>query len=125
MAFNVPGTPPVNSTAGRETDPSTSVLMAELDSTNLKSNRGGIYEVQIWLGCSTVGDFVFEHCTSTGLGSSAIVDQTFYRVSPNLTPQYRRKVDLGPGDRMRVRMATELTGSQTAEAKLQAEELDG
>ena len=123
MAFFVPGTPPINSTYARATDPSTSDLLAELDSSNFGSTRGGIYAVHIWAGCSTVGDFVVEQCLSTGLGSTAIRDRHLIRVSPNLTPQYTRVYKLEPGDRIRVRPETAITGTQTAEAKLQAQEI--
>lgn len=124
MATFAAYSPPVNSTAGQATDPSTSDIVAELDSTQLHTvNHTQLYDVKVWLGCSTVGDFVLEHCLSTGLGSTAIRETTFLRVSPNLTPQYVKRFSLERGDRIRVRVATAITGSQTAEAKLSAEAL--
>lgn len=123
MAFYLPGTPPVNSTGARLTDPSTSDLLAELDSSNFGSTRGGIYILSVWAGCSTVADLVLEQCLSTGLGSSAIREYTYLRVSPNLTPQYLKAFKLEPGDRIRVRPATAITGTQTCEVKLQAQEI--
>lgn len=123
MAFFLPGTPPINSTAGQDTDPSTSAILAELDSTNFGSTRGGIYHVSVWAGCSTVAELDLEHCLSTGLGSSAIREHTILRVSPNLTPQYVKVFKLEPGDRIRVRPRVAITGTQTAEVKLQAQEI--
>lgn len=123
MSFFVPGTPPISSTGARETDPSTTTILAELDSTNFGSTRGGVYSVQLWVGCSTVADLVWEHCLSTGFGSTAVRETTYIRVSPNLTPQYIKKFKLEPHDRIRVRPAVEITGTQTCEAKLQAEEI--
>lgn len=123
MSFFVPGAPPVNSTSGQLTDPSTSVICAELDSSNFLSTRGGIYSVQMWCGCSTVAEFWLEHCVSTGLGSSAIAERTIVRVSANQTPQYIKKFKLANNDRIRVRVGVAITGTQTAEVKLQAEEI--
>lgn len=123
MAFFLPGTPPINSTAGQATDPSTSDILAELDSTNFGSTRDGIYHVSVYPGCSTVATLWLEHCLSTGLGSTAIRERTLLRVSPNLTPQYVKVFKLQRGDRIRVRPETAISGTQTCEVKLHAQEI--
>lgn len=123
MAFYLPGTPPINSTGTRQTDPSTSVILAEIDSTTLGSTRGGIFMFSIWAGCSTVADLAIEHCLSTGLGSTAVRETVLIRISPNLTPQYQKAFKLSPGDRVRARPQTAITGTQTCEVKLQAQEI--
>lgn len=124
MSFFLTGNPPINSTGTPVTDASTSEILAELESSNFGSTRGGTYNVNLWVGCSTVGYFWWEQVSSTGIGSSAIVERTLLRVSANLTPQYVKKFKLGPNHRIRVRMETAISGGTIAEAKLQAEELD-
>lgn len=123
MAFFVPGDGPINSTQGTATDPSTSALIAQLDSTQLySSNRGGIYHVSAWPGGSTNGVFVLEHVTSTGLTSTSIVESHTLRTFAGVTPQYVRKFQLEKGHFLRVRMSTTFTGD--FECKLQAERLE-
>lgn len=125
MSFFVPGNPPITSTAASQTNPSTAVLLAELDSTALHTATAGrtrLHQVNLWCGGSTTLEWWFEHCTSTGLGSSAITERQVFRTAANQTSQFVRKVSLSNNERLRVRISAALTGS--AEAKLQAEALE-
>jgi len=123
MAFFVTGNPPLTSTQTTATDPSTTTLVAELDSTTLiTTQRGGIYLLNWWPGASTNAVWWLEHCLSTGLGSTAIRERQIIRTVTNQHAQYVRKFVLEANDRIRVRVGSTFTGD--ADVKLQAEKLE-
>lgn len=126
MSFFQTGNPPINSTFASATDPSTSALLAELDSSNFgesaQRKRDRVYGVNAWLGGSTGALWVLESVTSTAVGSAAIIDRVFLRTASGQTSQFVHKFKLSATtDRIRVRHASSATG--TFDAKLQAEEL--
>ena len=69
MSFFLPGAVPINSTFAPATDPSTTTLLAELDSSNFQLNPRTpverIYGVYAYLGGSTSAYWVVESATST------------------------------------------------------------
>jgi len=130
MSWYLPGAPAVNSTAGTATNPTTSVLLAQITSSGA-STAGGMNSSLVpltqicayfYLGTSTQATtWWLEHCLSTGLGSTAIKDRTVVITASGQTSQFVKKYDLAKGDLVRVRVATGFTG--TADAKIQAEQL--
>jgi hypothetical protein len=125
MAFFAFYNPPVDSTAGATADPSTSALLAELDSTNFgnqTSLRGDrLYALNIWVGGSTAALWVVEQATSTNIASTAVVTALRVRTASNQHSQFVKVFKLGPSDRIRVRHPSSLSG--TFEASLQAQEI--
>ena len=122
------GSPPILSTGGQQNNASTSTMLAELDSSNGLNTRGGLYNLNIWVGCDTLVTVVLENCLSTGLGSSAILESHLLRVVGGQTSQFVRKVVLEgvnssspQGGRFRVRPTATISG--LAEVKLMAEEI--
>lgn len=126
MSFFTPGTPSVSSTQGLATNPSTSVLIAEIDSTQLAivSAGGSNYQVTWLVGGSTIVTWQLEQCLSTGLDMSTAGRDLIYAWSPlNQTAQYVTKHRLEKGDRLRVRVNASLAAAVVA-AKIIAEPLD-
>ena len=128
MSFFDWGTPPINSTGGQQNNASTATMLAELDSSNGLSSRGGVYNVNIWIGCDTLVTMVLENCLSTGLASTAVIESHLLRVVGGQTSQFVRKMVLEgvnssspQGGRFRVRPQATISG--LAEVKLQAEEI--
>jgi oligoribonuclease NrnB/cAMP/cGMP phosphodiesterase (DHH superfamily) len=116
------GSAPINSTAGAATDPSTSAILAELDSTNFQSSRNGrIYAVDIWIGGSTSQVWQLEVASSPNVDSTSILERTTLRNGSGITHQYVKKFKLDGHQRIRLRQPTAVAG--TYEAKLQAEEI--
>ena len=115
------GSVPVNSTGGLETNPSTDTLIAEIDSTQLGAvlSGGSVYQVSWLVGASTNAVWQFEHCLSTGLGSTAIRDQAFVQTPAGQSGQYVLSYKLQKGDRLRARLQAAITGVATC--KISAE----
>lgn len=125
MSFFLTGNVPINSTFAPVNNPSTTALLAELESTNFGRNSSAyplIYNVNITLGGSTGGYWVFEVATSTAISAGVVTDFAYYRTASGQTSQFVRKVRLANAtDRIRVRHASSVTG--LFEASLQAEEV--
>jgi hypothetical protein len=126
MSFFLTGSAPINSTFAPATDPSTTTLLAELDSSNFllsaNATRERIYGVNVWVGGSTGAYWVCEHATSTAVNSTSVVDRVFFRTASGQTSQFVHKFRLtNRTDRIRLRHVSSVTG--VFEAKLQAEEL--
>jgi len=126
MSFFLTGNIPINSTFAPASDPSTTTIIAELDSTNFKVRSAAaserIYGVNVWVGGSTGAYWVCEHATSTAVNSGAIVDRVFFRTASGQTSQFVHKFRLtATTDRIRLRHVSSVTG--VFEGKLQAEEL--
>jgi hypothetical protein len=108
------GNKPVKSTGASTTaDPSTSSLLAQVDSTQLAiltgcptdtGGHGVMARVDWFVGATTNASFALEHCLSTGLGSTAIRDKTVVYMGSNLSGQYCDDYQILPGDRFRVRV---------------------
>ena len=127
MALYEWGGPAISSTGGSVTGPSTATLVAEIDSTQLQvltgsailgSRQGHAVPVRITatLGAgSTSADWRIEQCLSTGLGSTAIrwlVPSIF--TPPSQSGMYVYSAMLEPGDRIRARLNSSLTGAASA-----------
>jgi hypothetical protein len=112
------GNPPIQSTQAASSDPSTSTLIAELNSSN--GLIGGLYEVRWAVGASTGALFRLEHALSTGLGSTAIRDQAMVFTGSNQTSEFVFNYKLEAGDRLRVLTNSSFTGSVAA--KISAEQ---
>lgn len=126
MAFFLPGNVPINSTFAQATDPSTSALLAELDSSNFQIASASVvprmYGVNIYLGGSTGALWVVEHATSTNVASTAVADRVFLRTASGQTSQFVCNFRLTAGtDRIRVRHPSSVSG--TFDAKLSAQEI--
>lgn len=125
MSFFTPGTPAIASTQGLTTNPSTSSIVAEIDSTQLALVKRGGQNFQVtWIaGGSTIVTWQFEQCLSTGLDmSTAGRDLTFALTPTGQSGQYITKLRLEPGDRLRARVQTGLTA--VVAAKIFAEPID-
>lgn len=123
MSFFLPGNLPINSTFAPVTDPSTTALLAEIDSSNIGPTRREerTFAVNIHVGGSTGAYWVVEHATSTTL--SAIRDRLFLRTASGQTSQFVWKVRFqATTDRVRVRHVSSASG--VFEAKLWMEALD-
>jgi hypothetical protein len=126
MSFFLTGNVPINSTQESFTDPSTSALLAELDSSNfqnkLLNGPARTYSVNAWVGGSTGALWVCEQATSTAISSGVVVTKVFWRTASGQTSQFVHKFKLNNAtDRIRIRHVSSVTG--TFDAKLQAEEL--
>ena len=123
MSFYDWGNIPVKSTQGLATNPTTSVLVAELVSsefgTNL-ANRDINYRVTWIVGASTAASFRLERCLSSGVGSTAIREQLIVFTALNQSAQYVSNYRLTYGDRLRVRVDPALASANAA-AKIEAE----
>lgn len=126
--FYAPGNPPVTSTQGEATNPTSTVLLAQVTGLGGEGNSGGkLYEARVIVGASTTAQtFYVEQCLSTGLGSTALRTGGAYlgqRVIYGTvqSAQYMVRFRAEAGDLVRVRLSTSLTG--TAAATLQVEAL--
>jgi hypothetical protein len=120
VAFREFGNAPINSTAGIITNPSTSTLIAELDSTNLNTIRNNQLVQVTWiLGASTSVIWQLEQASSTDLSTS--VDVTFVQTVSNQSAQFVLTYPISKGDRLRARVTTSILGLATA--KISAEPL--
>lgn len=123
MAFFVTGDPPILSTQATATNPSTTTLIAQVDSTQLNTTiRGGIYQFNLWLGSDTAALWWAEHCVSTGLGSTAVTKRTILRTASGQHSQFCVRHKLEKDDRFRVRVGSTFTGA--ADATIAAERLE-
>lgn len=126
MSHPAYGNRPINSTFAPVNNPSTTILLAELESTNFGIDlthpiqQSRTYTVSIYLGGSTGGYWAVEQATSTAISAGAVVDAFYPRTASGQTSQFVRKYVLAPTDRIRVRHVSSVTG--LFEASLQAEE---
>lgn len=127
MSWHLPGVPAVNSTEGTATNPDTTTILALVSSTGV-SSAAGLFSSRVprvqatvfaYLGASTLAEWWLEHCLSTGLGSTAVIDRTVLYTASRQTSQFVKKYDLVRGEFVRVRLGAALTAD--ASAKLQAE----
>lgn len=138
MSFFSIGTPCVCSTQGIASNPTTSALIAEIDSTSLGNHitkaGGANFQVTWILGyASTAGIFwQLEAATSTALnaGKNSDVCPTFWPLTSGSTggsngqsAQFVTKMRLERGDRLRARVATAFNAGN-AQCNIIAEPLD-
>lgn len=124
MSYFQAGAIPVTSTFAAASDPSTTTLLAELDSSNFgitgEKKRERIWNVHAYLGGSTGAYWVIERATSTAI--SAGVDKIRVRTASGQTSQFVVKFrSTAVTDRFRVRHESSVTG--TFDACLIAEEI--
>jgi hypothetical protein len=120
------GNPPRTSTQAEATNPTTSVLLAEIQDLGGPTNGNGVlYDARVLVGASTLATVWLEQCLSSGLGSTALRSTTaelgrrVLYVQVNQTAQYLVRFRATSGDRLRVRLGGGITG--TAAATLQVE----
>lgn len=130
MSFFTVGTPSIGSTQAPATNPSTSTLIAEIDSTSLHNgvikNGGGNFQVTWIVGGSTIVSWQLEAATSTALNAGVATDACpqFWPVTPvNQTAQYVTKMRLERGYRLRARTQASISAG-IANASILAEPLD-
>jgi hypothetical protein len=126
MSYFLPGARTVSSTDTTATNPTTTTIICYVTSTGA-STAGGLgmeYEsdvlVNAYLGTSTQATVWWvDHALSSGLGSTAIKDQTRLVTASGQTSQFQLRYRLAKGDLIRVRVSAAFTG--TADAKLKVE----
>ena len=114
MAWRDWGNPPINSTTGPQATPSTAVLMAELDSTqlgtkDLVAGQKKLVTVTWIVGGDTNANWQLETCTSTALGAG--VDMIFPKTPTNQSAQYVTCHELFKDYRIRARVAPSTMGN--------------
>lgn len=126
MSFYAEGNPPVNSTTGLSpvVNPSTSSLIAEVDSTQLgtaflTAGQKRQFRVTWLVGATTNATFQLEQVESTALISSTNPTTVIAYSPTNQSAQYITNHDLIQNSRLRVRLNSTFTGS--ASAYIQAE----
>lgn len=115
MGFRDFGNPPISSTQGSGSDPSTSTIIAEIASLE---NR--LYEVRWAVGASTGGFWRLEHALSTGLASTAIRQQAFVFTGSNITSEFIFAYKAESGDRFRILAQSSFTGSYAGKISAEA-----
>jgi hypothetical protein len=125
MADFGPGNLGIHSTTlGESVNPTTSALLAEIDSTALYARAGGTPYQVTWIvgGNSTGLVWALEQCLSTGLAmSTAGRAQTVAYSAIGQSAQFVTRHTVEVGDRLRARLLSTFTGS--AAAKIIAEPL--
>jgi len=107
---------------GLSANPTTSALLAEIDSTVIDGfvgAQGAMVQATWWAGASTNANFVLEQALSTGLGSTAIVAQIVAQTPTAQTPQYISRHLVSRGDRFRVHLLSSFTGNAAAHIQLE------
>lgn len=125
MSYFVTGNVPITSTFAATQDPSTSAILAELDSSNFGittgyAKRERIWNVHAYLGGSTGAYWVVERATSTAVNAG--VEKVRVRTASGQTSQFVfRFRSTSVTDRIRVRHESSVTG--LFDAQLIAEEV--
>lgn len=106
MAWFDNGNPPINSTGNLAANPSTSTLIAELDSTqlgtvNFSTSQSAIVEVRWVLGSDSNAGWQCETATSTALGAG--VDVFYVKTPTNQNAEYITRHVLKQNYRIRAR----------------------
>ena len=123
MSYYDWGNPPVSSTSGVTSGPSTASLIAELDSTQLGTVNYAAGQQQNWrvtwiVGASTTAIYQLEHATSTALANP--VDVCFVQTPTGQSAQYVFNLRLTKDSRLRARLNST---AGNAVAFIQAESL--
>lgn len=125
MSFFGTGNQSINSTQlGVVATPTTATLLAEVDLNDTMGHvraGGEPYGVTWIVGTqTTLATFLLDHALSTGIGSTALREQTVVEVSSGQSGQFFTKHNVQPGDRFRVRVESTVIA---ANAKIIAEPL--
>ncbi len=109
MSFYTRGNPPINSTYATVSAPSTSTLIAELDSTQLgtANYRAGFEQnhiLRMILGASTTATWQIEHANSTALASP--LETVNLYTATGQSAQFIWCFRLGKDSRLRARLAS-------------------
>ena len=125
MGFYDSGNPPINSTTGVGvvTAPSTSSLIAEIDSTqlgtvNYTTSQQNLFRVTWIVGADTSATWYLEQVPSTALTTATNATTIIVKSPTAQSAQYVTNHRLGQNDRLRVRM---LSTGVNACASIQAE----
>jgi len=122
MSYFVTGNPAYASTAALATDPSTSAVLAKLDSTNFNSTaRDRQYVVYAYCGGSTGAVWALERATSPNINSTSIIERITLFTASGQTSQFVAKFSLSGHEEVRVHHISSVTGSFAA--SLRAEEV--
>src|SRR3990167_3976649 len=108
MAWHDWGNPPIRSTTAPSSDPSTTALIAEVDSTQLGSTswpNGKPVKVHWIVGASTVANWRLEHALSTSISSTGARDVLGVLTPVNQSAEHVGVYMCEPGDRFRIRVA--------------------
>lgn len=123
MAIRDVGNPAFGSTtAYPAANPSSGTLLAEVK--NLQDVQ---YEVRYLVGADTLGIWRLQQCLSSGLGSTAVVDETVVFTGAGLSAEYVLNYDrlqstsYSTNARFRIMLSTAFTGNYAA--KVTAEPL--
>lgn len=120
MSWRNWGNVPQFSTTPTATDPSTATIVSEII-TSTGPVAAEIYEVRWGVGAnSTSVVWLLEHCTSSGLGSTAIVQQNVVMTGTNQTSEFVFTFRVTPGDRFRTRVLSTFTGIAASWIQIEA-----
>ncbi len=120
------GNPPITSTQGEATNPTTSALLAEVTGLGGEANGAGkCYVARVIVGCSTLASVWLEQCLSSGLGSTALQEGGAFLGRRILygtiqSAQYVVRFRAAPGDRIRLRPAAGISGTVAATIQVEA-----
>lgn len=123
MGFRDWGSTPLNSTGGDagdglETNPSTATIIARVTPAQLQG-QGVLHQVTFLIGASTNVIWQLEQCLSTGLGSTAVRDNTYVQTPANQTGQYILTYKVEKDDFFRCRLQAGITGVATAKISVE------
>lgn len=111
MSWYAEGEAPINSTGDHApvSAPSTSTLIAEIDSTqlgtvNFTPGQTRKYRCTVGVGADSNATWKFEQVPSTALTTSTHATCWFLKSPPSQTAQYVINCELGRNDRLRIRM---------------------
>ena len=117
MAWREWGNTPINSTSAPASNPTTSTLIAELDSTqlgtqNFVTGQSRLFLVTWILGADTNATWQCETATSTALNAG--IDAIYPKTPTAQSGQYVTTHVLGPNYRIRARVNSTFTASASA-----------
>jgi hypothetical protein len=112
MAVRADGNPPILASEGQKSNPTTATLMADTGAL-----KAGLYEVRLIIGANDTAVFVFQRRNAANGANVGAVPVIY--CAAGLSPEYVLLVTAEEGERFRVMMQTNHTG--TAAATIQAE----
>jgi len=104
---NYNGYPVALAASADETDPTTSTILADTGAL-----PGGIYEVRVTLGASAAAKFAVQRRNAAN--DATVGDVIIIYCAANVAVVHPLKYALEPNERVRVTMATNLTGTGVA-----------
>jgi hypothetical protein len=111
MAVRLSNYPPTFDTTGKQTNPTTTDVLADTGAL-----ASAVYEVRIWVGSSVAATFVVQHRDAANTGN--VGDVPVIRSAAGQTAEYLYTMVLNVSERIRVLPEANITG--TAEAAVEA-----